>query len=98
MRSHLPNQAVMTAIGGDKLCRRAHMPSRVARAFGRFQFDPERLRALHVPTLLLVGGESTLYNKAATATVANALPNARIVVLPGQQHNAKLHRAQVARD
>jgi pimeloyl-ACP methyl ester carboxylesterase len=58
------------------------------RAFGRFQFDPERLRALHVPTLLLVGGESTLYHKATTATIANALPNARVVELPGQQHNA----------
>jgi pimeloyl-ACP methyl ester carboxylesterase len=60
------------------------------RAFARFQFQPERLRALHVPTLLVVGSESTPYHKGTTETVSAALPNARIVVLPGQRHNANI--------
>jgi len=60
------------------------------RAFSRFQFEADRLRTLAVPTLLLVGSESTPYHKATTRTVADALPNTRIVVLPGQQHNANV--------
>jgi pimeloyl-ACP methyl ester carboxylesterase len=60
------------------------------RAFSRFRFDPERLRALHVPTLLLVGSETTTYHKEAVATVAEALPDAQIAVLPGQRHNANI--------
>lgn len=60
------------------------------RAFNRFRFDADRLRALDVPTLLLVGGDSTPYSKGTTATVAAALPNAQVAVLPGQQHNANI--------
>jgi pimeloyl-ACP methyl ester carboxylesterase len=60
------------------------------RAFGRFRFEPERLGALKVPTLLLVGSESTAYHQGTTETVAAALPDARVVVLPGQQHNANI--------
>ena len=58
------------------------------RAFDRFRFDADRLRVLDVPTLLLVGGDSTPYHKETTATVAAALPNAQVVVLPEQQHDA----------
>lgn len=54
------------------------------RAFSRFRFDADRLRVLDVPTLLLVGGDSTPYHKGTTATVAAALPNAQVVVLPAQ--------------
>jgi pimeloyl-ACP methyl ester carboxylesterase len=60
------------------------------RAVGRFQFQPERLRGLTVPTLLLVGSESTAYHKGTVATVAGVLPNAQVAVLPGQQHNANV--------
>lgn len=60
------------------------------RAFGRFRFDPDRLRVLQVPTLLLVGSDSTAYHKASVATVADALPDAQVSVLPGQQHNANV--------
>jgi len=60
------------------------------RAFGRFRFDPDRVRVLEVPTLLLVGSDSTPYHKQTVATVASALPHAQVAVLPGQQHNANV--------
>jgi pimeloyl-ACP methyl ester carboxylesterase len=58
------------------------------RAFGRFRFEAERLRTLETPTLLLVGSETPAFLKGTTATVAAALPAARIVQLPGQGHGA----------
>ncbi len=60
------------------------------RAFGRFHFDPDRLRVLDVPTLLLVGSDTTIYLKETVATVAEAVPDAQVVVLPGQRHNANI--------
>jgi pimeloyl-ACP methyl ester carboxylesterase len=60
------------------------------RAFGRFHFDPDRLRRLDVPTLLLVGSDTTTYHKETVATVGQALPDARVVVLAGQRHNANI--------
>ncbi len=50
--------------------------------------DPVRFRDLTVPTLLLSGGESPDFLKAATRAVHAALPNSRIAVMPGQQHIA----------
>jgi pimeloyl-ACP methyl ester carboxylesterase len=49
---------------------------------------PERFAGLHVPTLLLVGGDSSSYMRDGTAAVHAALPNSQVVVLPGQQHIA----------
>ena len=60
------------------------------RALRRFCFDGTRLGALTTPTLLLVGSDSTPYHKRATELIAAALPDARVVVLPHQQHNANL--------
>ncbi len=50
--------------------------------------DPLRFKNLNVPTMLLQGGESPDFLKAATEAVHAALPNSRIVVMPGQQHIA----------
>ncbi len=60
------------------------------RALRRFCFDGTRLGALTTPTLLLVGSDSTPYHKRATELIAAALLDARMVVLPDQQHNANL--------
>ncbi len=60
------------------------------RAFVRFRFEADRLRALVAPTLLLVGSNSTRYHKRTTATIAAACPNSHVVVLPGQHHNANV--------
>lgn len=50
--------------------------------------DPRRFENLTVPTMLLQGGESPDYIKTATEMVHAALPNSRIVIMPGQQHIA----------
>jgi pimeloyl-ACP methyl ester carboxylesterase len=50
--------------------------------------DPERFRNLTVPTLLLSGSESPAYLRRATRAVHTALPNSRIIVMPGEQHIA----------
>jgi pimeloyl-ACP methyl ester carboxylesterase len=50
--------------------------------------DPSDLASFHIPTLLLLGGDSPAYQKANTEALHAALPNSRIVVMPGQQHIA----------
>jgi len=50
--------------------------------------DPLRFKDLNVSTLLLSGSESPDFLRAATKAVHAALPNSRIVVMPGQQHVA----------
>jgi pimeloyl-ACP methyl ester carboxylesterase len=51
-------------------------------------FDPARLSGLRVPTLILVGGDSPEFEKAAAEALEAALPDGRVVVLPGQGHVA----------
>lgn len=53
-----------------------------------YVFEPERFSQMRTPTLLLLGGDSPPFLKAATEAVHAALPNSQIVVLPGQQHTA----------
>lgn len=55
-------------------------------------FAPERFRSMRAPTLLLVGGDSPLREQTNARGVADALPDARVVALPGQQH-AAMHSA-----
>ncbi len=66
----------------------AHNIPRESRAEEEYEFKAERFKALHTPTLLLLGGDSPQVLKAATETIAKALPNSRIAVMPGQQHIA----------
>jgi pimeloyl-ACP methyl ester carboxylesterase len=54
----------------------------------RYRFDPARFKAFKVPTLLVLGGASPAFFKAAIDAVHVALPSSRVVVLPGQQHVA----------
>lgn len=58
------------------------------RAVDGYVFDPARFGSLTTPTLLLLGGESPPFLKAATEAVAAALPQCRLAVLPGQGHRA----------
>jgi pimeloyl-ACP methyl ester carboxylesterase len=46
----------------------------------------DRLADVTVPVLLVGGGESPDYMKSDTRAIAGALPNARVVVLEGQDH------------
>lgn len=66
----------------------AYTLPRETRAVEGYDFDPARFRELEAPTLLLVGSQSPPFLKAATEAVDEALPNSRIVVMPGQAHAA----------
>jgi pimeloyl-ACP methyl ester carboxylesterase len=72
---------------------------RQMRALAAYRFDPSRMKAVRVPTLLLIGSESASpYMKRAIRSLQAALPNPRLVVLEGQQHNAMdSGREQLAR-
>lgn len=41
-----------------------------------------------MPSMLLLGEDSPSFARQAAAAVASALPNSRIIILPGQQHMA----------
>ena len=70
----------------------AHTVPRELRADRAYRFDPARFRALPMPTLLLLGGESSGVDKADAETLAATLQNASIAVLDGQGH-AAMHTA-----
>lgn len=53
-----------------------------------YTFDAERFASLQVPTLLLLGGDSPPLFRRAIETLDAALPNSRVVIMPGQQHIA----------
>ena len=66
----------------------AHTLPREMRAAERYRLEPARFKAVGAPTLLLLGGDSPAFFRAAIEAVHAALPNSRIVVLPGQRHIA----------
>ena len=66
----------------------AHTIPREERASREYGFDPDRFRALDVPTLFLEGGDSPDPFKVAGEAVGEALPDCRVVVMPGQRHAA----------
>jgi len=66
----------------------AHTIPREMRASAGYHFDPARFASFTVPTLLLLGGDSPSFFKAAIDAVHAALASSRIVILPGQQHQA----------
>ena len=53
-----------------------------------YRFDPARFHGLDVPTLLLLGGNSSADFKASRRALDAALPNSRIAILKGQGHTA----------
>jgi pimeloyl-ACP methyl ester carboxylesterase len=66
----------------------AHTLPREMRAVEGYVLDPARLRGLQTPTLVLLGGDTLPSVKAAAEAVDEALPNSRMVVMPGQGHVA----------
>jgi pimeloyl-ACP methyl ester carboxylesterase len=52
-----------------------------------YTFDPSRFEAMKTPTLLLVGGQTDEVYRAAIETLHAALPDNRLVVMPGQGHD-----------
>jgi pimeloyl-ACP methyl ester carboxylesterase len=62
---------------------------RQLRALDAYHFDPRRMSGLTVPTLLLTGSETASpYLKRGIDGLMAALPNRRLTVLEGQEHNA----------
>jgi pimeloyl-ACP methyl ester carboxylesterase len=53
-----------------------------------YRFDAAKFANFHVPTLLLLGSDSPPIFRNAIETLDAALPDARVVILPGQQHIA----------
>jgi pimeloyl-ACP methyl ester carboxylesterase len=66
----------------------AHTITREVRAETGAQLDPEQAARITVPVLLLTGQNSADPAKAGIEAVAAALPDARSVVLEGQEHVA----------
>ena len=66
----------------------AHTIPREERASREYRFDPDRFRAVDVPTLLIEGGDSPSAFRAAGEAVQAALQNGRVAVMPGQRHAA----------
>jgi pimeloyl-ACP methyl ester carboxylesterase len=67
----------------------AHTLPREGRAFAATTFDPGQAARIAVPTLLLIGSESSTWKHQA-GVVADALPDSRVAVLEGQAHIADL--------
>lgn len=61
---------------------------RELRAHDGYTFVPAKFREVKAPVLLLLGGDSPPFFRAALERVQAAIPSARLVVLPGQQHVA----------
>ena len=53
-----------------------------------YTFEPARFANTRAPTLLLVGGDSPPRELRNATGIAEALPDARVAILPGQQHVA----------
>ena len=66
----------------------AHTITRESRAEEAARFDPEQAARITVPVLLVAGGDSPEFLKAGIDALAAALPEARVVVMEGQQHIA----------
>ena len=66
----------------------AHTILREMRESNEYAFEPARFSAVTIPTLLLLGGDSPTFLKAAIEEVHAALPDSQVVVMPGQQHTA----------
>jgi pimeloyl-ACP methyl ester carboxylesterase len=61
---------------------------RELRADDAYALSPDRLRGITAPALLLLGGASAPFFRAALERVQAALASSELVVLPGQQHAA----------
>jgi pimeloyl-ACP methyl ester carboxylesterase len=66
----------------------AHTVPREERVNAEYAWDPDRFGNLAVSTLFLLGGDSPEPFRLGAEAVAGALPDCRVVVMPGQTHAA----------
>lgn len=64
--------------------------TRELRAIAHTAFDPELAAKIAVPVLLLTGEKSSEPSRADVGTVARAIPNGRVLEIPGQEHVADI--------
>jgi pimeloyl-ACP methyl ester carboxylesterase len=77
----------------------AHTVAREVRAEEACRVDPERLRELTVPALLLLGETSPDWAPdEGTERIRAVLPNARVAMLPGQGHMATVTAPELVAD
>jgi pimeloyl-ACP methyl ester carboxylesterase len=76
----------------------AHTVAREVRAEQDYRLDPERLAGVTAPALLLLGGESPDWAREASEQIRDALPVARIAVLPGEGHAAIMTAPELVAD
>lgn len=65
-----------------------HTVPREVEAVGSYRSDPDRFTTLATPTRLLIGSESPPFLREFSEVLADALPDGRLVTLPGQGHQA----------
>jgi pimeloyl-ACP methyl ester carboxylesterase len=66
----------------------AHTIPREEASVVSYLLNPHRFSRMETPTLLLLGGDSPSFFRAALETLKEFLPNSRIARMPGQQHAA----------
>lgn len=66
----------------------AHTIPREEAASRHYAFDPDRFRGVDVPVLMLLGGDSAAAFHEAAEAVRAAVPDCRVVTMPGQRHTA----------
>ncbi|MHB1131812.1 MAG: alpha/beta fold hydrolase [Chloroflexota bacterium] len=67
-----------------------HTVIREGLALNHYRSDVSRFRELSLPTLLVLGGETTPENRAGVDLLAATLPQSRLAVIPGQGHVSML--------
>jgi pimeloyl-ACP methyl ester carboxylesterase len=65
-----------------------HTIPRELRAFSHYAFDEQRFHNLAVPTAFLVGENNPPAGRTVAERAAAAMPNAQVIILPGQGHTA----------
>ena len=68
----------------------AHTLPRELEAAETYRFHARRFSDMHVPTMLLMGGDSPPILSDGVRVLEASLPNSQVVVMPGQQHVADL--------
>lgn len=62
---------------------------REIRALSKYRFNPNRIKKVRVPTLLLTGSKTRSPQlKQAITSLVNTLPNRTLAILEGEEHNA----------
>jgi pimeloyl-ACP methyl ester carboxylesterase len=76
----------------------AHTVAREVRAEEAYELEPGRFSEVAASALLLLGGESPDWARAGAERIRDALPDARIAVLPGEGHAAIMTAPELVGD